>query len=145
MAHNKRLKPSRKSKTTMQQLGLLSNVSSLNTQGIMCHTFIFYGSYINEIFFPNMFGGWFRCNKGDLDATKLLIIWLDYDKGFTFFCVDTTTVSIHKSIHIGGAIFLAIWHHKELLYLFYIFTLQNIQHQWFYFNFQHNKIIYLLQ
>ena len=49
------------------------------------------------------------------------------------------------SIHIGGAIILAIWLHQKLLYLFYLLTLQTTQHQWFYFNFQHNKIIYLLQ
>ena len=45
------------------------------------------------------------------------------------------------SIHIGGGINLAIWFHKKLLYLSYILTLQNTQYQWFYFNFQRNKII----
>ena len=32
------------------------------------------------------------------------------------------------SIHNGGVINLAIWHHKKLSYLFYFYTLQNIQH-----------------
>ena len=32
------------------------------------------------------------------------------------------------SIHIGGVINLAIWHHKNLFYLFYLLTLQNTQH-----------------
>ena len=36
-------------------------------------------------------------------------------------------LSMAKSIHNSGAIFLAIWHHKKLLYLFYLLTLQNIQ------------------
>ena len=52
-----------------------------------------------------------------------------------------TNIVVPKSIHIGGAIVLAIWHHKKLLYLFCLLTLQNIQHQWIYFSFQHNKII----
>ena len=52
---------------------------------------------------------------------------------------------MYKSIHIDGIINLAIWHHKKLLYLFYLLTLQNTQHQWFYFSFQYNKIIYPLQ
>ena len=45
------------------------------------------------------------------------------------------------SIYNSGAIFLAICHHKKLFYPFYFLTLQNIQHQWFYFSFQHTKII----
>ena len=32
-----------------------------------------------------------------------------------------------KSIHSSWAIFLAIWHHKKLLYLFYLLILQIIQ------------------
>ena len=51
---------------------------------------------------------------------------------------------VYKSVHIGSAIILAISHHKKLFYLFYFFTLQNIQYRWFYFNFRHNKIIYPL-
>ena len=44
-----------------------------------------------------------------------------------------TCIFVTQSIRIGGVIFLAIQHHKKLLYLFYILTLQNIQHKWFYF------------
>ena len=46
------------------------------------------------------------------------------------------------SLHFAYAIFLAIWHHKNLLYLFYLLTLQKVQNQWFYFNFQHRKLLY---
>ena len=35
---------------------------------------------------------------------------------------------LYKSIHSNDAIFLAIWHYKKLLYLFYLLILQNIQH-----------------
>ena len=48
-----------------------------------------------------------------------------------------------KSIHNSRVKNLVIWHHKKLLYPFYLFTVQNIQQQWIYFSFQHNKIIYL--
>ena len=46
-----------------------------------------------------------------------------------------------KSIHNSGAKNLVIWYYKKLFYLFYLLTLQNIQQQWIYFSFQHNKII----
>ena len=42
---------------------------------------------------------------------------------------------LNKNIHRSGAKNLTIWHYKNLIYLFYLFTLQNIQQQWIYFNF----------
>jgi len=49
-------------------------------------------------------------------------------------CCSHASLVLSKSLHIGELFFfLVIWHHKKLLYLFYILTLQNIQYQWFYF------------
>ena len=62
---------------------------------------------------------------------------------FTFskIILNGIVVIDNKSIHLGGVINLVIWYHKKLFYLFYILTLQNTQYQWFYFNFQYNKIV----
>ena len=36
------------------------------------------------------------CLEGDSDAKKLLIIWLNCDKGSKFFLMDVTTVSTYN-------------------------------------------------
>ena len=43
--------------------------------------------------------------------------------------IEEDLILIPESIHISGVINLAIWFYKKILYLSYILTLQNTQHQ----------------
>ena len=100
----------------------------------MCFTF--YSSKKQKL---NRFVFLFGLFNAQFSPCKLYALNSHHNKSLSFNKI--TNIVVPKSIHIGGCIFLAIWHHKKLFYLFYLLTLQNIQHQWIYFNFQHNKII----
>lgn len=69
----------------------MSQVSTLKVV-YMRHTFIFHGSYNKQSLLPK-----YVWRVIWMQQLKLLIIWLDHDKGSKYFCVDATIVSTYNS------------------------------------------------